>query len=45
MTVGLGLKVVGGIERDSNLTAEMMPICIVSMPVKSLNVDGPILLN
>ena len=44
LTVGLGLKVVGSIE-DSDLMAVMVPISVVGMPVKSLNVNGAISLN
>ena len=43
--VGCGLKVVGSIERDSDLTAVTMPICIVGMPIKSFDVNGSIPLN
>ena len=45
LMVGLGLKVVGSIERDANMMAMMVPICVVGVPVKSLNVDGAIILN
>ena len=43
--LGLCLKVVSGIERNSNLMVMPLPICIVSMPINSTFVDGPIILN
>ena len=45
LKVGLGLKVVGSIEGDPNLTAMSMPIGVVGMPVKSCKVECAIILN
>ena len=45
LMVGLGLKVVGSIEGDSNLMVIAVPICVIGTPVKNVSVDGAILLN
>ena len=45
LLVGLGLKVVGSIERDPDLMAMSVPIGVVGMPVKSRGIEGTIILN
>ena len=45
LMVGLGLKVVGSIERDPDLMAMSVPIDVVGMPVKGHGIEGTIILN
>ena len=45
LSAGLGLKVVGSIERDPDLMAMVMPIDVVVMPVKSCSIHSTISLN
>ena len=45
LMAGLGLKVVGSIERDPNLMAMLAPIGVVGMPVKGCSIKGTIILN
>ena len=45
LLVGLGLKLVGSIERDSDLIAMASPIAVVVMPVKGHSIHGTISLN
>ena len=42
---GLCLKVVSGIERNPDLVLVLMPICIVSTPVKGVTINGTIIVN
>ena len=45
LMAGLGLEVVGSIERDPNLGVVMVPVCVVGLPVKGFDVDGAVILN
>ena len=45
LSAGLGLELVGSIERDSGLTAMATPIAVVVTPVKGRSVQGTISLN
>ena len=45
LMAGLGLKVVGSIERDPDLMAMSAPIGVVGTPVKSHGIEGTIILN
>ena len=45
LSAGLGLKVVGSIERNPDLMAMAMPIDVVVMPVKSRSIHSTICLN
>ena len=45
LSAGLGLELVGSIERDSDLTAMATPIAVVVTPVKGCSIHGTISLN
>ena len=45
LLAGLGLELVGSIERDSDLMAMAMPIVVVVTPIKGCSVHGTISLN
>ena len=45
VTAGLGLNVVGRIERDPNLTAVVVPTYVVGAPVKGCDIHSTIVLN
>ena len=45
LSAGLGLKVVGSIERNPDLMVMVMPLYVVVMPVKSCSIHSTICLN